>query len=340
MPYYIKGFLLNRLLIFLAAVFTPIYFTILLLLSDTQMLSLMVIPNIYLNIFFNFMIAPIILSSPWLILIYNFRNRLANMFSVWAEKIAVVPLRYLLFYGINALAVTGFFILPLISPALSVFTALAVSWQLIAGREKLWLKSRSILVTVSIIVFSALLFLPVLVSYFFYQAYLPLSAWLLETWQSAVGFIYAFSIWIVNSLTIGSTVWFIYNLVVSRKVTDAFTGSNSWIRVLEVSLFIIFAYLWIPQLGNMSYVIDYINVISLLLMAVLIILKLKFKVIGGNFSFFGVIVAAGFLTVDLLYRFNIIILTGSLVFTSIIFFTSFIYAFTKSSDEPYMLGEP
>ncbi len=337
-PYYIKGFLLNRILIFLAALLTPAYFITLLFLSNTQAISFTLIPNIYLNIFFNFIVTPIILSSPWLILLYNFKNRLANMFSVWAEKISIVPLRYLLFYGLNTLAVAGFFILPYISPILSVFTAIVVSWQLIAGREELWVKDRKIIVAVSVMIFSALLFLPVLISYFFYQSYLPLSVWILETWQSAVGYIYAFSIWVVNSLTIGSTVWFTYNLIAKRKISDAFTESNIWIRILELVLIIIFAYFWIPQLGNMSYVIDYINIVSLFLMAVLIILKLRYKVTGGSFSLVGVIVAGGFIAVDLLYRFNFIILTGSLVFTSIIFLSSFIYAFAKSSDEPYLLG--
>ncbi len=335
MPYYIKGFLLSRLLVFISALLIPVYFIILIFLSNTQALSYTLIPNIYLTVFFNFIVTPIILSSPWWILLYTFRNRLANMISIWAERISIVPLRYLIFYGVNTVIVAGFFILPFISPALSAFTAVAVSWQLIASREELWVKDRKILVAVSAVIFAAFLFLPVLVSYFFYQSYLPLSAWILEVWQRAVGFIYAFSIWVVNSLTIGSTVWFIYNLVVNKKLSDAFVGSNNWIKVLEILLFIIFAYLWIPQLGNMGYVIDYINIISLFLMAVLIILKLKFNVVEGNFSLFGVIVAAGFITVDLLYRFNIIILTGSLVFTSIIFIASFIYAFAKSSDEVY-----
>ncbi|MEM2108889.1 MAG: hypothetical protein QW327_00125 [Candidatus Odinarchaeota archaeon] len=333
MPYYIKGFLLNRLLIFLAALFIPVYFTLLIVSSDIQALSFTLMPNIYLNMFFNFIITPIILSSPWLILIHIFKNRLSNMFSVWSERVSIVPLRYLLFYGINAVAVAGFFILPFISPALSIFTTIVLGWQLVAGREGLWVHGRRVLITVSAVIFSLILFLPVLVSFFFYQAYLPLSLWILNTWQGLVGLIYAFSIWVVNSLTIGSVVWFVYNWIARRRLSDAFSGSGWGIRGFELALFILFAYLWIPQLGNMPYIIDYVNIASLILMGFLIIVKLKLGVAGSNLTLLGVLVAAGFLVVDLLYRFNIIILTGSLGFTSIIFISSFIYAFLKSSDE-------
>lgn len=336
MPVYFKGVLASRLIVLILSIVIPIYFSLLLVFSDIYTLSLIIFPNLYFNLIFNFIVTPIILSSPWIVLIYIFRNRLANTFTLWVDKTSIVPLRWLIFYGINTAIIAAFFIFPFISPGLSIFSAIILAWQFIASREGLWIRGRRFLILFSLPVFIAVLALPVIIFLLFYPAYVPLSLWVFTNWQNFVGVFYAFSIWVVNAITIGSSIWVFYNIALRRRIRDVFSESNWIIRGIEILLFILFAYLWIPQLGNMQNVIGYINLVSLGLMAILILIKLKAGAAGGNYSLLGVVVSGGFLVIDLLYRFDIIILTGAFAFTSIIFIASFTYAFLRSDDEMYI----
>jgi len=330
---YFRGYLLNRLLILIIAILIPVYFYTLIYFSGIRVVPLTTIENIVINNLFNFVIIPLTLASPWLILIYVFRNRLANTLTFWADKNSAVPLRYLIFYGINAAIMSMYFIFPIISPALSIFTAIVLAWHIISSRDSLWLRGRGVLIAVSTVVFIIVLAIPVLVAVLFYPAYIQLSEWLFVNWQSLSPILYSFSIWVVNAITIGTAIWVFYYMLRGRNMKDVFLDIPMSVRILELVLFSIFAYLWIPQLGNMAYIIDYINWVSLGLLGILILLKLKLGIAGNNMTLVGIIVAGGFIVVDLLYKFSILMLTLTFALTTFIFIVSFIYAFAKSSDE-------
>jgi hypothetical protein len=325
--------MVNRIIILIIALLIPVYFYFLIYFSGIQIVPLTTIENIFLNQLFNFIIIPVILASPWLIFIYIFRNRLANTLTYWADKNSIVPLRWLIFYGINTAIMSVFFIFPIVSPLLSIFSAIVLAWNIMADRESFWNRGRNFLIISSIIVFALILALPTFVAISFYPSYIHLSVWILENWQSLASILYSFSIWIVNSITIGTAIWIFYNLILRRNIKDKFDEANWPIRVLQVLLFILFAYLWIPQLGNMAWLIDYINMISLGLLAILILIKLKLGIAARDMTLIGIIVAGGFLIVDLLYRFSLLALTAAFAFTTFIFIISLIYAFINSSDE-------
>ncbi|MHA1836146.1 MAG: hypothetical protein ACTSYQ_04395 [Candidatus Odinarchaeia archaeon] len=333
MPTYIRGFMLNRLLILILAFLTPVYFYLLVYFSGLNIASSSIIQNELLNTFFNYGVVPFIFSSPWLIFIYIFRNRLANTFSNWAERSSVVPLRWLIFYGVNTLIIACFFILPYITPILSIFGGIVLGWNIISKNEFLWSHSRKIIIFVSFFLFALLLSIPIMISILFYPSVIVLSSWILNNWIQLSNLFYAFSIWVVNSITLGTSFWLIYCIVTRKSIVDMFSEVNITTRIIEIILFLIFAFLWLPQLGNMPQVIDFVNIISLGITCILVIIKLKYGLSGSNFSVLGIIIAGSFLVIDLLYRFNLLILTIAFVLTAVIFIISFLYVFLKSSDE-------
>ncbi|MFX1598764.1 MAG: hypothetical protein ACFFC5_06840 [Promethearchaeota archaeon] len=278
---------------------------------------------------------PIVFTSPWLLFIYIYRNRLANTFEIWREKTTIVPLRWIIFYGINTSFVALFFLLPFASPPLGVFMSAVAAWRVVLASDFAWNRSRKSLVGYTIFVLAIVSAVPILLLILFYPAYLPIWNWITIAWSDSINLLYAFSIWIVNSITIGSFVWFLGNLLRRQPISEALEVTGWKVRVFDSFLFCTFAFLWLPQLGNMQFLFDYINPASLGIMGIVILLRLKWGEVGRGATALGILVGATFLFIEIFYRFNLMAMTVSIVVAALMFFLTFVYCFAQASEEEF-----
>lgn len=334
MATYWRGIEISRFLVFITAVFLPIYFVILMLFSP-RIVPSQFLGSEFLSLLFEYVIMPIVFTSPWLLFIFIYRNRLANTFGVWREKTTIVPLRWIIFYGINTSFVALFFLLPFASPPLGVLMSAVAAWRVVLASDFAWNRSRRVLAGYTIIILAITSAIPILLLILFYPAYLPVWNWITIVWNDSITLLYAFSIWIVNSITIGSFIWFLGNLLRRQKISEALEVTGWKVRVLDLVLFCTFAFLWLPQLGNMQFLFDYINPASLGIMAIVILLRLKWGEVGKGATALGILVGATFLVIEIFYRFNLMAMTAAIVGSAILFFLTFIYCFAQASEEEF-----
>ena len=332
MATYWRGIEISRLLVFLTAVFLPIYFVIMMFFGP-RIVPPQFLGSELLSVIFEYAIMPIVFTSPWLIFIFIYRNRLANTFEVWREKTTIVPLRWIIFYGLNTSFVALFFLLPFASPPLGVFMGIVAAWRVVLASDFAWNRSRRFLAAYAIMIIAIISAVPILLLILFYPAYLPIWNWITIVWNDSINYLYAFSIWIVNSITIGSFIWFLGNLIRRQPVSEALEISGWKVRIFDLVLFGTFAYLWLPQLGNMQFLFDYINPASLGIMGVVILLRLKWGEVGKGATALGILVGATFLVIEIFYRFNLMAMTIAIIASAILFFLTFLYCFAQASEE-------
>ncbi|MHA2322869.1 MAG: hypothetical protein ACXACG_14600 [Candidatus Thorarchaeota archaeon] len=115
--------LATRVAVVLLAIIGPIYFFLLMFFIP----EMTPFGDTMLDWLFHYIAVPIVFSAPWLGLIYYQRFRLANTVYIMDDTISSVPLRWRVFYGINAAFVLMLFVLPMTTPLLAIILGLFVA---------------------------------------------------------------------------------------------------------------------------------------------------------------------------------------------------------------------
>ena len=348
LSFYPTGSPFSRLLVFLSAILTPIYFIILISRSPIELS--------FLEAFFKYFAMPLTFSFPWLLFIYINRNTLAATFDEIKSATSILPLRWKIFYGINAIFILLFFVLPFISPPLAVFTAIILAVRVTRKSKFILERSEKTPFLISFILAIAFASIPSYFLLLFLPAYSIMFSWILDAWWDSLFLIYDLSIWIVNSLAIGSLIWLIYTGAAEYE-----TRIYGWkktqvpvnlIRLIQFLFFLFLAFIGLPLprhplfkeiyekyslpiFTSAEQVLSAINILCLIIVCFVILTSLirGLKKVEYRGPFIGYLFAAGFLIIDIFWRFNKHLITFSIILASIMFFLIFIYCFESVKKE-------
>ncbi|MDH4215120.1 MAG: hypothetical protein OEV85_14485 [Candidatus Thorarchaeota archaeon] len=324
--------LLSRVTVVLMAIAGPIYFFLLML-----FIPLMTpFTDSTLNSLFHYLAAPVVFSVPWVGTIYYQRYRLANTVHIMDETINAVPLRWRMFYGANALFVLMVFVLPLATPIIAILEGLIVAGHVfyLIGLGKLGGgKPAAVL---GVVVAISLCILPAFVMLEFFPGYMAVWETILQTWTDFwLNVAYGVAQCLVNALSFGAPVYFIYygaQQYDKGLYGEVYTKTPTmWIRLAELIIFVVFLIMYLPPIPtpigsipflDLSYLFqNYINWISLAIVAIMVLVKIRLKVredttMGGVTN---IIIIGLFLVVELFFKTNLLLITA------IIWLAFFIY---------------
>ncbi|TFF95748.1 hypothetical protein EU546_02700 [Candidatus Thorarchaeota archaeon] len=315
--------LMTRVVVVLIAVFVPVYFFIL-----VYLLPFLVAPfdSNTMNLYFHYLVVPSVFSATWVLLIYFNRYRLANTVHLMQETTTAVPLRWRLFYGLNAAFVLMFFILPLVTAPLAIIGGFVVAANVFYNAALGRLGKSRIATLFAVLIAIALCILPFIITIEFIPNYLDVWNSILSSW-TGLGFtvVYGVAQCLVNALSFGAPVHFIYYAaeeydrgLYGQVYTK--TPSNK-IRIGQAVLFLIFTVLYLPPIqtpfgvlpfADMSWLFTgYINWVSLGIVAIMVLVRRYFEVeedttLGSSSN---ILVVGLFLVVEIFFKTDLLIVT-------------------------------
>jgi len=336
--------MMTRLTVVLLAIVGPIYFFLLMLFIPQMTLF----SDEGLNLLFHFVGIPIVFSVPWVGTIYYQRYRLANTVHIMDETITVVPLRWRIFYGANALFILMVFILPMLTPIMAIVEGLIVAGHVfyLIGVGKLG-GGKPAAVLGALVAF-ALCILPAFVMIKFLPIYIDLWATILATWEGFwLNIAYGIAQCLVNALSFGAPVYFIY--FGAQEYDKGLYGEvytktpTRWIRFVELMIFVIFLFMYLPPIPtpvgsipflNLSILFkDYINWVSLGIVVIMVIVKMALKVkgdttMGGASNIF---IVGLFLVVELFFKTNLLLITSIIWLAFVIYAAIAVTSYLRAS---------
>ncbi len=315
--------LMTRFVVVLIAVFSPVYFFILVFLLPFQMTPFQ---NSLHNLLFQYLVVPSVFSATWVLLIYFHRYRLANTVHLMQESTTAVPLRWRVFYGMNAAFVLMFFILPMVTAPLAIIGGFIVAGNVFYNAALGRLGRSKIATLFAVLIAIALCILPFLIMVEFVPNYLDVWDSILSSW-TGLGFmiVYGIAQCLVNALSFGAPVHFVY--YAAEEYDRGLYGQvytktpSNMIRVGQALLFLIFTVLYLPPIqtpfgiipfADMSWLfMDYINWISLGIVTIMILVRRYFQVEGDTTlgSTSNIVVVALFLIVEIFFKTDLLIVT-------------------------------
>lgn len=321
MPRQIKGLLVSRLITVGAAILVPVVIWVLFTLIDFEVAWFP--PGDAKNILVR-VVTPLIYSVSWLFLILLFKDRISATIDAMDRSAAVIPLRLLFFYGLNALFVLCIFVFPLLTPVLAVLAFASFAWRLATVRKSDWGEQVHVsgftwfLVVLFAIppIFCSVMILPETFG-------LAVTLWN-EFWLPIVDLLYDFSLVLCTSLTFGSLIFF-----VKTGASEYEHGSTDedlrWVHAVEVIIFLFLLFLLWKE-------IEFINVffwvgmgISFLIPAANF-LKGRQAVGAINSHPVGYVIAGVFVLANLLWE-TPSVKNVTLLVTAIVFIVAAIYTF-------------
>jgi len=362
----VGGVVLSRLLLALSVILTPIYFLLLFAFSPVKLRPAplpfdIVVANYPLFhsilqysgfeqpwiMVINYIFAPLFFSLPWLLFVALNHERIIRTFEVLDATTTIVPLRYRIFYGFNTLLLLVFFLLPALFPVLSVVSSVILVGRVLNTSEWFWRHGKIVKIATCIIAFTVICWGPVYLTALYYleRLHVFLTSWLWDLWANNMVITYTVSMCIVNALAIGSIVWLIFagSAEFEAKTFGVALTKPPYraIAILEAVFFILFIYIGLPYIyvpgwppryliwgSNPSILYDRINYICLGLISLVTLVGMTkgLRRRTFNFSLFGLIIAGGFLGLDMV--------TGNYIRTLAILpkmLTPFILSVTLSS---------
>lgn len=356
-----RGIDLLRLFVVSLFIILPIYFILLIYFVDLNgdlVLTIKPFQDLG-HIATYYVIFPLVFSFTWWIFLYFLRNKIPNSFSTIRQETSPIPTRWLIFYGVNALIMLAFFIIPLVSSIIAIFGFFILAWQIVVRSDWAFERGKATLICYGVIIFGLFLTFPILVQIQFWGDYNIFWNRLWESWQANIPYIYSFSVVIVNALTIGSLLFLIFTGA-SEFERDLFGTSyeripRRTIFLLEIILFIIFTLIWWQSIvtgGVFSWIYLTISLFCLLLAVLMFFISLiKSRRTGIRASILGYIYAILFMgiegyrmaTVVLNYGINALfsptsgypiqLMTTIIFIASIIFIAVFLIAVIRAPEE-------
>ncbi len=335
----IGGVLLSRLLLFLLVVFIPLYFLLLFILSPVKLLpypfSDIVIFNypvlhVFLQSFeaenpwmvtVNYFLIPLFFSLPWFLFIVLSRERLLKTFEVLDNTTTIVPLRYRIFYGFNTLLLFCFFVLPTLSPVLSILAGVILAGRALNTSRWFWRQGRVVRGITALTVFTLICGIPVYLAALYYLEgiHVFFANWLWDSWVNNMVVTYTLSMCIVDALALGSVIWLIFAGAAEFEAKTFGVAITKppyrAIALFEAAAFLLLAYVGLPYIyipgwppyyvvwgSNPRFLYDYVNYVCLGIISLVTLICMVRGVRRGrgvNPSLIGLLIAGGFLGVDM-----------------------------------------
>jgi len=318
-----RGMDVNRLLVIIIFITIPIYFVLLIYfvnINNDIVLNLGIFQALG-EILTLYVIFPLCFSFTWWIFIYLLRNKISNSFSTIKAETSPIPTRWLIFYGVNALIMLGFFLIPLVSSILAILGFFIFAWHIVVKSDWAFERGKATLFCYGLIIFGLFLTFPILIQIEFWNDYTVFWNNLWIAWQDYIPYIYSFSIVIVNALTVGSVFYLIYSGASEFEQSAFGTTYDQTPRraiiIVEIILFAIFGIIWWQSIvtgGIFSWLYLIISLICLLLAVLLFFISLfKSRRTGIRPAILGYVYAVLFMGIEA-YRIAIVILNYGIEF--------------------------
>jgi len=240
----VKGVILTRLIVLLSIILIPI--TIFVIFSVVDF-NLWYSNDPVLKFWIIKFVCPLVFSISWLFFLILFANRLSNAIDSFDEKIGVVPSRLKFFYGINALYLLIIFVLPLVTPIISILSFASFAWHLTTFKKESWEEDSkvSFITKLSIVLASII---PIFCTITIIPEYLDLPLFLWNTiWVPNLDLLFTISYSLFTSLAFGSLIILFANKGISEYeqlyVDSTQKRSFANVKILEVFLFGFFLFL-------------------------------------------------------------------------------------------------
>ena len=255
MPREVKGLIITRLVVLISIISVPIS---IFLIYDLIPFTLWYSDDPILTFWTINLIIPLVFSVSWLFFLILFATRLAESMELFDEKIGVVPSRLKFFYGINAVYILFIFILPLITPIISILSFASFAWRLTTFRKEGWEEDTkvSFFTKLLMIVFALI---PIFCTVSIINQYLTISLFLWnQIWIKILPYLFIFSYSLFTALAFGSLIILFSNQGISEYEqiwSETPTKHRFWkVKVFEGFLFAFFLYLDLSrQFGIFEY---------------------------------------------------------------------------------------
>ncbi|MEQ9714544.1 MAG: hypothetical protein ABGF52_03295 [Candidatus Asgardarchaeum sp.] len=321
-----------KLLTLILALLTPIYFIILVFIIPEigNVVVPLPIPETAIKI-----LTALVISFPWIFLIYELRNILPEAFIELKNTTSLIPLKWKIFYGVNALIVATFFIIPLVTPLFTIVMCFIIAGRIVSHLIDIEKHGKLIWILWSIFSTILLLTLGYFIAILVFSNMVGIVFSLIVVWYQHIEIIAALSIWVANSLAYGSLIEiiFLYKIhkeidIIGMKTTDV---PYHAIRIFELCFFLTLAVIWLYFSELRDVIFFYINNIAL----AIVIMVFVFGTVSGmkkkkmQTSFIGILVAAVFVSIYIYQQLNLIAITIILIISSFMFYILFAYSILK-----------
>ena len=328
----------SRLAILIASISAPIYFSVLLYFIPFQIdIS---IPNTipYASLLMRYILAPLVLAFPWLALIYLYRYKLANsLINLWDNTI-LIPLKWRIFYGFNAVIISLFFVIPFATPAIALIAAIFLAGRLIA-RIRYPERDGSVGPWIGFIML-ALLFAvaPIYFVIKLIPVYTLIINAIIALWFSNISIIALLAMWIANALSIGSLMEFVAVFRIHHQI-DTYGYKLSevphlLISTMEILIFASLASIYIMYPSNRDTIFFYVNLGSLVIVSLIFLIGFitGVKTKENRKTLTGLFVAALFVGIYVFQNINPNAITVVMILAFIIFLIVFLFSFSQAEN--------
>lgn len=246
----IHKFLLSRLLVIAAIIAIPILMFLLFNESMTNVFKMAWVPPSMRN--FVLIFTPWLFSVGWVFMLILFANRTSGSIDAIDVNFKVVPNRYKIFYGINAIVVMVIFSFPIFTPIVCILAFASLGYRLGTIRKD-WEKNDktpilAIILTIIFAVFPLIISIAVLPDMITFSGYI----WS-KYWVPLINPLYSLSMALSTALTFGSLIILIkagvseYEQV--KTLADKKDLNIKWVKWFEVIVFAFLVFLEYEQLA-------------------------------------------------------------------------------------------
>ena len=330
----LSGLRIERLLVLIQIILTPIYFLYFAWKWEENIRSN--IDLVYHYLTFKQLYAPewlmwvtiwigipLFFSAPWLIFLLTRPTRVANAYMLVGRALGRVRIDQKLFYALNAGVIYVFFILPVISPLISVLGALVLPVLVL---RKLPLPR--ILKMISILLMWLLLALiPVALTLAFFLEYINLLGFVWDTWLVQVDLLYGIGLCLADAVAIGN-FWLMIKEA-AAEVNPRERVPYEIVLLLKIVIFVILLIILFNSPNYSSPIINFVTIIATVAAAIEFTIRFGKGLGRKGESKMGYAMIPIFTAVNFLNRFPglrsvVIILSAALFFS--LFAISYYYA--------------
>jgi len=250
----------------------------------------------------------------------------------------LIPLKWRIFYGFNALIISLFFVIPFTTPIVALIAAIFLAGRIVArvrypeqgAGAGPWIG------------FTILALLFAIAPIYFVIKLIPLytliTGIIIELWFSNITIIALIAMWIANALAIGSLLEFIAVLRIHHQI-DTFGYKLSevpkrLIIVLEILIFISLTTIYLTYPSESSMFFFYVNIGSLGIVSIIFLIGLitGIKTKENRKTLTGLFVAAVFVGIYVFQNINPNAITVVMITAFIIFLIVFLYSFSQAEN--------
>jgi len=236
----IKSIVLSRLIVLIVIIIIPILTFY--IFTQNNFFQMNLIPENFRN--FVIIISPWLFTFSWLFILILFANRFAKSIDTMDEQIKVIPTRYKLFYGLNAILLLATYAFPLLTPLMCVLAFASLGYRL--GIINVDWDNVEKIPAIAIILAIIFAIIPTGISIAVIPDLLSFSKYVWDNyWIPIIPILYRISLALSTSLTYGSFIIFYRTGVAEYENINITYNSKKNINTNDIKLFQIFFFIFL-----------------------------------------------------------------------------------------------